>query len=411
MEEAESAGLARTLFHRTVGWNIVGYAAGLVSSLATARMLLPEFRGLFGVTMTGCSVIILVVAMGTNVSVRVYLPRKLVSARTYVRLSGKLLPLSAVAAVSFCVVYGVLFLRGLLDVKFLIAVAWWAVAAYGCGQLADLYNALGRTNDSARAIFAASCITAVLLCIAWVAGGGLTEAMVCYAIGSTTRLIWSALDLRPAVAADRVEVSGAQRTLIVQGLKLLPLNVGQTLAFRLDQLVIGALMTSTDVGIYAVATTPIAVPEVISSSIAQVVFFGRASGKMSKKSALRWAGLAAFQTAIVGALVTMFGPWAISLVFGAEFDVSHSLLAVMALSEVVLAPYIVLSRAVAGDAKVGLAGFGGILGIAVTLAAVVLLVPRFGLPGAALGDAIGYCVMSGCSVVFLLRKPALPVEV
>lgn len=384
---------------KTFGWNSVGFLFSLVNGIITARILFPDDRGMLAIVLTATTLLGTVSSLGTNVSFRVHFPRSSVSAKQYFKAGGILAPLNAVLIIAFCLIYGGLYEPRLTSGLFILLVIWLGLSSFVSLQLYDYFNASGETAFSAGLSTIGSLFVMLLLVAAILVSSNIVGVLLAYALGNSLRVLIGVLVIhrrwrqQPDIAKNTHAPEGF-RLLFTSGRRLLGLNLGQSLIYQSDRFFVGAISGNTALGQYAVAATPVNVPRVLSSSIGQVLFRKAAVGELRLRETLRYSVIALVQTGMIAVGLSVTADWLIPLVFGDQYVDSVPILRVLLLAEVLLAPYLVLSRVAAGLGMVNVAGMSGVLGLVLMLAMLATLVPTLGALGAAYSNAIVFGLMS-----------------
>lgn len=396
------SGLLRGRFVGTTGWSTAAVAVSAVTGILTARGLGPESRGTLALVLSIAGLCVLVGAMGSNVAIRRHLPRKEgVSLRGYERLS-----------IALIVPLVVVLLAALYTAAALIDPAFgrWEVGltfvAYGVGyylsnQALDLLNALGLVVQSARTNALGS-----LFCLALVAGStllgwGLTAIILSYTLSTVFQFFLAyAMVIRRGHRLDP-SIQG-MRTLLRYGIRLLGLNLGQSLTFRADTVILGALATPQAVGMYAVATSPAVILRISTNALGQLAFHQAASGE----STIRTICMSLLKLLAVLVPMATVGwvtaDWLLVFVYGHEYEEAAQAFRVLLLAEIALAPFLVLGRTIAGLGSTWGAGASGLAGVAAMLISGFLLIPVLGAVGAAWSSVIAYATMSAVAGMILV---------
>ncbi|GAA2043567.1 hypothetical protein GCM10009720_25540 [Yaniella flava] len=183
------------------------------------------------------------------------------------------------------------------------------------------------------------------------------------------------------------------KSLLRNGIRFWGIGLGQTLTFRSDQLFLGFLSNAYNLGIYAVAVTPASLMQVVSNSIGQVAYREAAAGTMTVQKYKKFLSISLGITLIYGCLIWISAPWLIPFVFGSDYADSVVIVRTLLIAELLLSPYLITVRVLAGYNRPYISSASGILGF-VTLAVVLsILVPVHGALGAALGSVVAYGVM------------------
>jgi O-antigen/teichoic acid export membrane protein len=384
----------------TLAWSIAALVLSLGCGIVTARELGPGDRGILALLITTTSLTALLTGLGTNVAVRVAFPRTLPQGfGAYARLSAFLGAAGVPVLVAVGAVLSAVAGLGVTLPETLALLLPLGITAYASSQSLDLLNAAGRSSAAAAVNAAGTAITLLVLWLTWFADLGVSAAVIAYSIGYLVRSVLSVgLTHRHRLLTPRgADAAG----LLSSGWRFMGLNLGQATTYRVNQYVLSGFRGSLSVGIYAVATTPAALIEVVSNSIGQVAFRDAAHGRLTRRAAIAFVAVAVGLTAAYGVILWWVSPWLIPLVFGPGFEPSVGLVGVLALSEVALAPYLVISRITAGLGFASAAGASGVVSLVTMVGLSFLWVPEWGAPGAAWASVVTYSVMSIWAVVGL----------
>ena len=389
---------------RTTAWAFCGLGFSFASGIASARMLGPHDRGSVAVAVTLVGLGTLLSALGTNVSLRVYLPTDpRVTIPLYWRLSSKLALLSLALLIPTVLIVASSVDRALAHPLTLAAIAALIVTTFFANQTADCLNALHQSARSAQLNAIGFLMTAVPMLVCWLAGLGMKGAILAYACGFALRVALGRSWLRRLVDRAEPTAGGGERLLVRAGIRLLGMIFGQAVLIRADQLAVGLLIGSHAAGLYAVAATPAGILTVLGASLGQVTFAEAAHGSLTRQLLVRQTAVAAGLTGAAALAGVLLLPWVLPALFGREFAGSVSVAQALLGVQVLAAAYLVVSRAVAGYGMISWAGSSGVLGGLAIIAASLLLIPRFGLFGAAAGSAAAFGLMIAYLVLGLAR--------
>lgn len=385
------------------GWAVLATGVSTLSGILTARALGPENRGTLALVVSIAGLCVLLAAFGTNVAIRRHLPQRAkVNRRGYERISLILLiPLAVILASTLYVV------QSLVDPSFGRWTVGIAFVGYGLffffsNQALDLLNAVGLVKASAKVNALGSIICLALL--AGTVGMGLGLEYMVWAYSASV-FCQAVLAFGIAVRSGGAQASGAKGAgvLLRDGGRFLGHNLGQSLTYRSDTILVGALSGQHQVGNYAVATTPAAVLRIPSNAVGQVIFHGMAAGTMSRAIVLRKICLllcGLIPLALVGWLVA---DWLFPAVFGSDYIGAVWPFRILLVAELALIPFLVLGRALAGGGQPWGASVCGIAGVVVLLATCLVLVPGMGATGAALSSVCAYATMSCLALGIFLK--------
>lgn len=182
-------------------------------------------------------------------------------------------------------------------------------------------------------------------------------------------------------------------------------NTFQILNYRLDQLVLGLFLGASSVGLYVVAVKVVEVFKVFSLSI--VFVFEPELSKLSQSSALNYVRVNYFKVLILNAVVVIFGVLLMPMLIPIFFDTWSA--------DAILSFYILsvgiffaggngfISAYFLGHGKPIITTYSTIITLVVTVTLNFLLVPIWGVEGAAVASSSGYIAIS-IFLFFFMRK-------
>ena len=187
------------------------------------------------------------------------------------------------------------------------------------------------------------------------------------------------------------------------GLPVLAGSFGQVVAFRADRLILGLLSTSAALGIYSVAATAAELPRIMLIPATQVLANRIATGDVSTRD-LR--SLLTRLMAAYGILMVMVAAVAPSIfipLLGGGFADARDLIAVLALSECLLAVFLLSTAVLTGLGQFRWLPIPAIVGMSVIVSADMFVVPRFGGAGAAWVRVAGFGSMAMLAALLMRR--------
>ncbi len=378
------------------GWLGLSAVASLGQAMVTARMLSLGGRGALVVLLTVSALGSLVGGLGTNVAFRHYFGRgdPRVSLGDYLGLSLTVAPPATVLVTVASL--QVIHLSGgaRADADLVGAIAVLAVANLLAVQVLDALNAAGAIALAAGLVAATGLVQLGLL-LAGPRHPSLPHILVILALcwaaqaaAGVAVLARSGLSVRPR--ADR----RAWRLLIVKGVPALGLNVGATMAFRFDRVLVAAFGGAGAAAVYSIAAAAGEALRLVPGSVGQVVFHRTARGTLSR-AALRRATRVLLALLLVAAgVLALAAPWLVRTLFGPGYAAAVTPMRLLLVAELLLAPFLVECRALSGLGRTGAAGGAGLLGLAVSLVTYPVLVPWRGPAGAAVGSMLAYALMT-----------------
>jgi O-antigen/teichoic acid export membrane protein len=165
-------------------------------------------------------------------------------------------------------------------------------------------------------------------------------------------------------------------------------QVAGTANIRFDQVLMAGLVSSRELGLYAIAVTVASVTQGLILAVSAALFPRVAEG--DGVLAARSCRVTVCIVGAVGAGLAAVSPAMIPFVFGAEFDDAVPMVIVLLVASIPLAATVVLAAALVAMNQPGAAMRAELVALAVTIPALVAFVPATGGLGAAVISLIAY---------------------
>ena len=395
---------------------IVAVAAGFLTSVVAARLLGSDGVGAAGAAVALATVAAIVANGGINISTIFLLGQRPSDVR---RILGALIPIAAGAAVLAAGLLAIaaaligpsIGLEGRADL--FLAAAGLAAAIVAYEFIGAIVLGIGQTR---------SYVTAELL-----RGGGtfvITGLLLAGPLRSDVGFVLAAVVAILAAAAFNVRRIGrslgavgprmdgavAGEALAI-GLRGQIGNILQLMNLRLDQLIVPAFLSLSSAGVYVIAVRVAEALAQVGSAAASLIFpeVARQADPLETSLTERAVRATAVLVAAAGLVLGLLAEPFLALAFGPEFDEGALALRILLVAMLPLS----LVRILAGDLKGR--GRPGTVSVAMGLAAVItigldlVLIPQFGIAGAAAASVIAYAVSAailGASFVRLTGADA-----
>jgi len=182
-------------------------------------------------------------------------------------------------------------------------------------------------------------------------------------------------------------------------------NLAQRANLSLDSFLINPFVGPAGVGLYSVAVMLAQLSWLAPGAMSEVLFPRVAAGKHDDTAQLSaFLGRTALLLATVPALgLALLGRPLIGLVYGAEYLPATTALWALLPGVIALSLGMVLSQYLAGIGRPVYNSIGSVIALAVNLAALFTLVPRYGIVGAGIATSMAYIIQAGLVTVFFLR--------
>ncbi len=367
------------------------------TAVITARLLGPTDRGVLALEITVASFTMLLFTLGITMAGRLHLVAddNRIPLGEYLGLG---LALTVVQGAS-CLVAG-MFLLPLAHVT-LSPTGLLALVLYGMALLEAqlLLNGLYAYGHFAHAAMCELGAALVSLGVTFVFASLGTKKVVVYVVALAIGPLWQI-----GISLVLLENEGhrvrpryaplAWTRLLRTGVPGLGLSLGQSATYRLDRYLVGLYLTPTAVGLYSVAATVTEVARLPSFSLGQVLFHRVATGRLGlmAERVLYRTGLGL--SAAMIAVLFLSAPWGIVTVFGRSYTASVTPLRILLLGEIAVSSYLLDSSSLSGRNQITKAATATLVGFFLVTTLDLLLIPGFGIAGAAWASVVGYSVMA-----------------
>ncbi|MCK9921667.1 O-antigen polysaccharide polymerase Wzy [Frankia sp. AgPm24] len=378
------------------GWLGLAAVASLGQAVVTARMLPLAERGALVVLVTVCAFGALVGGLGTNVAFRHYFGRAdpRVGLGHYLGLSLAVTPLAA----GLVTLFSLLLLRlsggARVDGWLLVAVALLAAANLLAAQLLDALNAAGEISLSA-AFVAGTSVAQFAVLLLGPRHPGLRHIVVVLAACWGVQIVVCVVELaRRGLPVRPRRDRTAWRLLVSKGLPALGLNIGATVAFRFDRLLVAAFGGASAAAVYSVASASCEALRLLPGSVGQVIFHRSARGTLTAATLRRVTLTVCGALCVAAGALALAAPWLLAHLFGAGYGAAVTPMRLLLVAELLLAPFLIECRMLTGLGRTRAAGAVGLAGLLLSVATYPVLVPWLGATGAAIGSMIAYGAMT-----------------
>jgi O-antigen/teichoic acid export membrane protein len=194
------------------------------------------------------------------------------------------------------------------------------------------------------------------------------------------------------------------------GLRYHPGVVTAFTTLRLDQLMLGGMASSIEIGLYFIAVRLSEIMTVLASSVADVLMPEVAASKQVEKS-VQLLTKSLRQTIYVYVLVLiplwLGAPLLLQLAYGAEFLAATSTLRLLLIASLIWSAGAIVISGLNGLGYPGLSTIARLASGVVTVLALLYWLPRRGIVGAAFASLLGYGVMLTVALFWFVRKQQL----
>lgn len=242
-------------------------------------------------------------------------------------------------------------------------------------------------------------LVATLVLVTWLALG-VRGALIALVAGSIAQVL-AAL---PVLASRGVGLSrSVARQVRRYGLRVQGASVSRLLSRRLDIVILSLFAPSAVVGHYAVAQSlaelALLVPQAFGLAVSPLITSREAGPRLTHRL-IRVNGAVAL---VVVAALAATAPWSVVLAFGEDFEPAVVPLLILLPGLWMFACGELVSHVLAARGRPGTASLLSALQAVLTIALDVVLIPAYGIHGAAAASAVAYCAYGVASVVVIGR--------
>lgn len=197
------------------------------------------------------------------------------------------------------------------------------------------------------------------------------------------------------------------RNAVHYGLRGYPGTVADFATLRMDQLLLGGLASSTAIGLYFVAVRLSEITAILAGSVADAVMPEVAAAKHSEHAdnlLARSLRLTVYTHLVVLVPLWLAAPHILRIVYGPSFSSAGGTFRILLVASVVLTAGGIAVSGLNGFGHPGLSTIARVSSAVVTVVALLTLLPRMGIAGAAIASLLGYSVMMIVAFIALMRQ-------
>jgi O-antigen/teichoic acid export membrane protein len=373
---------------------VLALVGNVCSGLLTAAFLGPDGRGELAALIVGPSIIAPFCTLGLHASLIYNLRSDPDHSPRYFGSALILLTLASLVATGLGIVLIPTWL-GHYN-RDTIALARWFLVVVPLGVLSFSFNSVlevhGRFGRANSILYVQSLTTLAILCglaaLGWLTPHTAAGAYTIMAVPTFFYLGWQALRvLRPkfTIAAPY------PARLLRYGIRFYGVDILGVVAGYLDQVVIVFLLEPGAVGAYAVALSLSRVLTVAQGAVSTVLFPSIAARDVTSvvDMVARAVRVTTLMNAAGAAGIALVGPSLLLLLYGSRFNAAVAPFLILLLEAVVTSAARTLAQAFSGSGRPAAVTALEMAGVAVSLTAMLILVPIFGVVGAALATLLG----------------------
>ncbi|HVS82513.1 MAG TPA: polysaccharide biosynthesis C-terminal domain-containing protein [Pyrinomonadaceae bacterium] len=200
------------------------------------------------------------------------------------------------------------------------------------------------------------------------------------------------------------------KTSMSYGVRDYPGGVADFTTLRLDQLMLGAMASNVAIGLYVIAVRLSEVTTLAANAIAAALMPEVAASRARGKAESLWASslrLTIYMHVLLLVPLWLGAPFILKTLFGASFVPATAAFRWLLLAAAVWGWGSIVISGLRGFGYPGLSTMARFSAAIVTGIALVILLPRLGITGAAIASLIGYSVMLIVALFIFIRKRRL----
>ena len=230
-------------------------------------------------------------------------------------------------------------------------------------------------------------LTLVWLIVLW-RTGTLTpfSAAIAYVVVGLPPFFWMLYQIWHVFHPSLHEFADSARSLLAYGIRAYGIDLCGTMSAYIDQALVVRALAPELMGTYVVALSLSRILNAFHSSVVMVLFPKAVSqpAQIVRELTSRAARISTLLTAIGGVGIVAFGPRLLSVLYGREYTGATTVLRILVLEVVLGGTTYVLAQAFMALERPGIVTALQIVGLLLTLPLLLILVPRYGIVGAAL---------------------------
>src|SRR3989442_951746 len=187
-------------------------------------------------------------------------------------------------------------------------------------------------------------------------------------------------------------------------------GVADFTTLRLDQMMLGGIASSAAIGLYVVAVRLSEVTTFVAGALADALMpeVARSRAQDQAETLLgRTLRLTLYANVLILIPLWLAAPMILRLLFGKSFVPATGAFRWLLVAAVVWSASAIVISGLQGFGYPGLSTIARFLSAAVTVPALLILIPRMGIKGAAIASLIGYTVMLLAALVGLVQRDSL----
>ena len=220
------------------------------------------------------------------------------------------------------------------------------------------------------------------------------NAAWCYVVSGLPSLVWLAVSLQRTIRPRFNHLLRSVKLLLSYGVRSYGIDLCGTLSIYVDQALVIRILRPSLMGTYVVALSLSRMLNVFHTAVVMVLF-PRAVSR-TPREVLEMTGRAVrmttFATTICGLAIMLAGPRLLVFLYGQEYRAASAILRILVVEVILGGATQVLSQAFMALSRPGVITALQAIGLLLTVPLMLVLVPRYGIAGAALSLLLSTCI-------------------
>ncbi|WP_170158493.1 flippase [Aquisalibacillus elongatus] len=404
----------------TLSRQIVNMGISFVLILIIARILGPEGQGMYSLVILLPNLLVTFLNLGIGVSGVYFIGKQKYSTeeiiKTNVTLAKWLSLFSIIIGITIITFFSEVFFEGIgnsqlyliLSIIPLMFINQFLQTVFQGKQDFKAFNSILLFGEIINLVF--------VIILVWILSIGLTGAIIAFATGHITRslliiyLVKSVYNYR--LSNVKMSFSYLKESLKF-GLKTHMSNILAFINYRVDLLIISYFLGPAAVGIYVISVNVVERLWVVPKSVSTVLL-----PKISNTSSIGKKNLVTstvsriilFVSVLMALVMYLISDIAINILFGESYEQSSILLKILLVGIISGAPAKIIANDFAGRGKPELNLYISIFTVLSNILLNILLIPTYGLIGAAVATSITYSINWLVKIVIFNRISKLPLK-
>ena len=233
-----------------------------------------------------------------------------------------------------------------------------------------------------------------------------TMTAIAYAVGGIPIACFTFIVLYKQINITFNNLKTRFNELFSYGIRAYGIDLLGTISMQLDQILVVAMLTPTQMGYYAVALALAKLPKIVQTTIVTVLFPKAAGNDEATifNMTMRSFRIGTFITGLLCVGALFLSPYAIELLYGREFMGAVATVQILLIREIIASGASILLQYFMANGKPGQVSILEAIGIGLNIPLMLWLLPLYGLPGVATALLLTSLVRLVFVILFIRRS-------